>query len=150
MVRTALSAIMGLTLLVAAFPAHSGGVELSADAGAQRLAGSEWQPVELGGQPVPPQPEAPEQFIRFEGDGKVAGNAGCNRFFGSYGTAGDALQLGAMGATRMACPDPVMMWEDRFLKSLQAATRYRREGTELTLMNADGGAVARLRQRDFD
>jgi heat shock protein HslJ len=114
------------------------------------LAGSEWQPVELGGKPVPPQPEAPEQFVRFGAEGKLAGNAGCNRFFGSYGTVGNTLDIGPMGATRMACPEPVMKWEGRFMKALQAARRYRRDRTELILLDANGKAVARLLQRDFD
>jgi len=44
-----------------------------------------------------------EPSIEFTDDGKYAGTDGCNRLFGTWTVDGDAIDLGAMGATMMHC-----------------------------------------------
>jgi heat shock protein HslJ len=63
------------------------------------LAGSEWRPTRLGAADLP---AASGIFLRFEDDGRLAGSGGCNRFFGSYKLDGDKIEIGSLGATRMA------------------------------------------------
>lgn len=70
-------------------------------------------------------------------DGKVAGSAGCNNYFGSYTLTGEAVQFSALGSTKMACEEEVMKQESRFLEALQGATGFVIEGQTLTL---SGGA----------
>jgi copper homeostasis protein (lipoprotein) len=70
---------------------------------------------------------------------------GCNRFFGSYETSGRSLTFGAMGATRMACPEG-MDQEQELFTVLGSTTRYEIHGSKLMLF-ADKVLVARLEAR---
>ncbi|UCE89538.1 MAG: META domain-containing protein [Pseudomonadota bacterium] len=58
-------------------------------------------------------------------DGKISGAAGCNRYFGAVkGKDPYDLSVGPVGATRMACPEPVMAIEDRFLRALEGVRQF--------------------------
>jgi len=112
-----------------------------------QLAGDEWRTVEIGGVQIPSNARV---TIRFSDAGKVEGFGGCNRFFGAYTLAGDRLQVGQLGATRMACPEPVMSNEARFLNALEDTRRYVREGINLTLYDQIGKLVVRFTQNGTD
>jgi heat shock protein HslJ len=111
------------------------------------LAGSEWRPVVIAGSEVAADTDL---FVRFGGEGRVEGYGGCNRFFATYETAADSIAIGRIGATRRACPGPVMELESRFLRQLEASRRYRRERIDLTLGDGEGNALMRLIQTDAD
>lgn len=88
------------------------------------LAGTEWVLRSWGRDE--PAPASPEVTAKFEGP-RVAGSAGCNRYFAQLG-AGDApgdLKVGPAGATRMMCPESQMSVEARFLRQLGGITRMR-------------------------
>jgi len=89
-------------------------------------------------------------FVRFDSDDKVIGHGGCNRFFGSYKIAGDRIEIGPLGATRMACPEPIMEREVRFLQALGNARQFVRERINLSLTDSAGNSVLRLLQTDAD
>ena len=59
---------------------------------------------------------------QFEEDGSLNGSAGCNNFFGSYELDGDAIQIGQVGSTMMAC-EKGMTQEAIVLEALQKAYR---------------------------
>jgi heat shock protein HslJ len=84
------------------------------------LSGSEWKLEDLGGVTA----DHGNATLTFPEAGKVAGNGSCNRFFGSSEINGDAIKLGAMGSTRMACPEAIMNQEAKYLEALQAAERF--------------------------
>ena len=65
--------------------------------------------------------------------GRVAGAAACNRFFGSATISADSIALGALGSTKMACPEPIMEQEKRYLEALGNATRFAVEGKTLSI-----------------
>lgn len=55
----------------------------------------------------------------------VSGNAGCNRFFGSYTVRGTSIKFSKIGTTKMFCSKPgIMKDEADFTRALAAATRY--------------------------
>lgn len=109
-------------------------------AASDRLAGSEWG---MTGKDKP--------FVQFGSEGKLAGNAGCNNFFGSYEVAADgSIAIGPLGSTRMACPEPEMAQEMQFLDMLQGVKRFERDGRKLALMDDAGKIIAELVQRDAD
>ena len=132
---------------VAALVLGVGAVAAGVGAMGEPLAGSEWGPVRFG--TVEASAEV-EQFVRFEAEGRVVGQAGCNRFTGSYTLTGDALTIGPLAATRMACPPPRMALETALFAALDATRAFRRERTELTLLDGEGHVVADFRQRDWD
>ncbi len=107
---------------------------------ADRLAGSEWG---MEGKDKP--------YIQFGSDGRVSGNSGCNRFTGGYEAAEDgSIKIGPLAATRMACPEPEMAAEAKFLAMLDAVRRFERDGIRLSLSGEDGGVLMELAQRDAD
>ncbi|MDX1389870.1 MAG: META domain-containing protein, partial [Acidobacteriota bacterium] len=86
------------------------------------LAGGVWTLASLG--PDEPLPEDVEITIAFE-DGKVTGRSGCNSYFaGIEETSPGRVELGPAGATRKACPPPLMDVEQRYLTRLGGVTRY--------------------------
>jgi heat shock protein HslJ len=89
--------------------------------GAFHLNGSEWLLQDLGGGGVLGNVQA---TLAFPEAAKVAGNASCNRFFGAATITGDAIKLGPLGSTRMACPEAVLTQETKYLNALQGAERF--------------------------
>ena len=83
--------------------------------------------------------------VRFGGDGRVTGDAGCNRFGGSYALDGDRLEIGPLAATKRMCPDEIMTQEDRFLELLGNPLSVELTPDGLLLLHPeDGGEPTRL------
>lgn len=79
--------------------------------------------------------------VRFEG-GKLTGDAGCNRFSGTYERDGARLSVGAaMATTRKSCPDEIMQQEREFLAAIQSAVRWAIDVGMLDMHRADGERV---------
>jgi heat shock protein HslJ len=86
------------------------------------LPGTEWMLVDLAGTPALPGGKA---TLVFTDAGRVAGNGSCNRFAGTVVITSDALKIGPLASTRMACVDgDVSKQEDTYLKALGAAVSY--------------------------
>jgi heat shock protein HslJ len=82
-----------------------------------------------------------EVTLEFE-DGRVAGNGGCNSYFGSYTVDGTQLTIGALGSTMMACiPEEVMQQEAQVLALLQTAATYEIVDGQLLIIDAEGETV---------
>jgi heat shock protein HslJ len=114
---------------------------------AAQLAGSEWRPTHIGNIETPQETAL---FVRFGAKGQLSGHGGCNRFFGAYATGKAGIEIGPLGATRMACPEPIMDLEQRFLTALQSAKDCKRNGTRLTCSDARGETTLRFVQTDWD
>ena len=108
-------------------------------AAAHSLADSEWAPDGETG-----------QYIVFEDDGSVQGNAGCNRFFGKFTTTGHQISMGPFGTTRKFCGKTVMKAERNFLATLSSAKRFEFDHSLLTLFGSRGEVLLRLKPRDWD
>ncbi|MGH7629040.1 MAG: YbaY family lipoprotein [Gemmatimonadales bacterium] len=97
------------------------------------LWGTSWRLTDLGG--VTPL-EGAEATLEFPDRGKIAGRGSCNRFFGTVEITGESLTLRPVGSTRMACAEPVMAQEGKYLKALAAAERYSLDGDVLLIYSA--------------
>ena len=86
-----------------------------------RMGGTTWLLEDLGGTGVLDRVQA---TLAFPEAGKVAGNASCNRFFGSVELSGTAITFGALGTTRRSCAEAVMTQERRYLRALAGAERF--------------------------
>ncbi len=82
-------------------------------------------------------------------DGTLSGSAGCNTYRATYETGRGTITIGEPAATMMACPDPdgVMEQEQAYLSALPLAVAYRVEGTQLSLLTADGTFVATYQRK---
>lgn len=107
------------------------------------LAGTQWMVDGMAGTAVV---AGSEPTIAFSEDGRISGSTGCNRFFGGYEQAGDALTFSGVGMTKMACmADGIMAQEMKFASILSGAASFTIDGLgNLVLTGADGiGFVAR-------
>ncbi len=61
--------------------------------------------------------------MSFGADGRVTGSSGCNRYFGTYKTSGQAIELRGIGGTRKLCAKVEMSVERQLLKAFAGITR---------------------------
>lgn len=101
--------------------------------------GIDWRPVSIGYEPVDANTTL---NLRFEDDGKVSGNGGCNRFFASYEITESGIGIGPVGATRMACPEPQMSLEQRLFEVLDKTVAMEIRESRLHLLDSSGASLA--------
>lgn len=108
------------------------------------LLGQEWVIEDIAGGGVIDNSHATLHFLP---EGRLAGSATCNRFFGSYESAAAKLRIQTAGATKMACPPALMHQEDKLLQLLPAIKSYRIDRTgALVLRTADGKTILARRR----
>jgi heat shock protein HslJ len=93
-----------------------------------------------------PAPASPAVTLMFE-NGKFVGRSGCNRYSSTVteGRASGSIKVGPTISTRMACPEPAMAIENRFLKQLEAVTKFDLSSDQLALSyEVDGAAEVML------
>lgn len=112
--------------------------------------GGEWNIIEINGTAVVPAPGQEFPFIGFDTkNGTVYGNSGCNRMTGSFDVNAKpgTLSLGAMGSTRMACPD--MTVEQRVLEALAQVKKYKKLGEDnMALCGSSNRPVIVLQKKE--
>jgi len=128
-----------LLLALAACSSAGSGGDLEPDVESNTtLAGTDWVLDEFGSEDdltaVLPDTSITLNFA----DGSVNGSAGCNSYFGEFTQSGSSLTFGAIGATKMACPEPIMQQENNYLAALGIVSTFALEGDQLTLHYADG------------
>ena len=103
------------------------------------LLGTKWVLESMNGREIKLKEPTSEVFMTLQDD-KVNGKAGCNNFFGGYTLGeGGSLNFGAMGATKMACPD--MDIEVYFFTMLDSTRNYAIEGNTLRLKDSGDGVI---------
>ena len=103
--------------------------------------GRAWTLTELEGSP-PVEGATVDMTI---GDDGVSGSAGCNSYTGAASVDVDAgtMTLGPeIASTMMACEQPIMDQEQKFLDSLVRVVGYDMAKDELILLDDQGIAVA--------
>lgn len=92
--------------------------------------------VNAEGIPVPIIRES-NVTARFDRDGRMTGNAGCNWYAATYTIKDYAISLSPESLTEMACWDPgIMIQESSFLSNLSEASSFRVSETSLKFYNA--------------
>lgn len=86
--------------------------------------------------------------ISFLKDAKIAGETGCNRFFGDFKTDGEEISFTNMGSTRMMCPQ--IEFENSYMEALNSVASYTMESDTLTLKDKDGNTIAVLKKISSD
>jgi len=134
-------ATFGLWTLCASVLAACSLAEDVTDEGSKRLVGRTWVAEEVSGEP---SAEGVTSTMVVSDDGRVSGNAGCNGYFGSVIIDGAGMSFGNLGATKMACPDPMMTQESRLLAALDNTRGYRLENGSLFLLGGAGDVLVRF------
>ena len=145
-----------LLLTALAIAAHAGckpSIERSSSASASdkgstadsltSVAGTEWV-LERWNEKEPVSGNA-EVTLRLE-DGRLSGSSGCNRYSSDVKPGGlpRTIVLGPVAGTRMACPEPAMAVEDRFLRQLAAVKSFRLDRGRLELGYELDGATGSM------
>ena len=115
----------------------------AAQASPEVLAGSTWILRSWNrDEAAPVQPEVNLEYR----DGRFVGSGGCNRYFTEVrsGESGGTIQVGMIGATRMACPGPADEVERRFYSLLSRVTGFRLQGDCLALLYGEGDEAGLL------
>jgi heat shock protein HslJ len=81
--------------------------------------------------------EAGPATLTFGPEGRLSGKA-LNSFFAEFEQSDDALQIGAIGATRMAGSPEAMAAERELFERLVSVTGWRTSDGRLELLGADG------------
>lgn len=109
-------------------------VQVSAEQPA--LAGGAWLVEDINGQGVM---DILQTTLAFDDAGQVSGNAGCNRYSGTYTLNDGTLQLGPLALTRKACPPAITNQEQKFLATVAGPLAVAFDATgALILTGADG------------
>lgn len=87
-------------------------------------------------------PEGVSASARFEA-GRVSGSGGCNRFTGGWSGSTEALAIGPLAGTMMACEDEAMAVEDLVLRRLGEVARALVTTDRLDLLAADSRVLLR-------
>jgi heat shock protein HslJ len=98
----------------------------------------DWRLLSIDGEAPAEGLDPPTLLV--QGDGRVAGFAGVNRYTGGPGGP-DGKLFGPMPTTMMAGPPEAMELESRFTKAMGAATGFRVEGATLVLVSDEGDLV---------
>ena len=77
-----------------------------------------------------------QSTIRFQGNDRIVGWGGCNRYFATVRSGFKFFEVGPIGSTRRICPPVVMDQEERFFAALQKARSIRMEGANLVIDSA--------------
>jgi heat shock protein HslJ len=138
-----LAIVAALTISGCNTPRVSGKV---AGAAAAPLVNTQWRLTQLGGQLVANSEGASAVTLRLEPQNpRITGFGGCNRMFGGYLLNGEQLKFDQVGATKMACLDAGRMkLEDGYFQMLARVTGWKIDGATLSLLDADGTALARF------
>jgi len=81
--------------------------------------------------------------VRFEG-AHVSGSSGCNRFAGGWSGSVEALAVGPLAGTMMACENDAMAVEAAFLRRMSEVARAIAGGDRLDLLGADARVLLRF------
>ena len=109
----------------------------------RELLDGEWQVESVEGRTVL---AGSQPVLTFGSDGRVAGNASCNRFTGSYRLTGETLTFSALALTRMACEQALMTQEQAFVRALESISGFG-VGPRDSLVLLDGDTPAILAKR---
>lgn len=152
-------AVAYITALTQAVTYKINGQQLALlDASGKTLATFTYQSSELGGtswivtgynngkQAVVSVLIGSELTADFSTDGKLRGSAGCNNYTATYESSGKNIKIGRVASTREMCADPagVMEQETQYVKALETAATYRRDGNHLELRTTDGALAAKF------
>jgi putative lipoprotein len=98
--------------------------------GVEEFKSTDWVLEEIDGRAAT---DRVQSTIRFQGNDRIAGWGGCNRYFANFRSGRNFFKVGPIGSTRRICPPVVMQQEERFFNALQKASSIRMEGDQLVI-----------------
>ncbi|MEO0823319.1 MAG: META domain-containing protein, partial [Pseudomonadota bacterium] len=126
--------------LIGAFP----GLDCASAAAEAPLIGTEWQILNLYGEPLAERPAR----LRLKEGGWVEATVGCNALQGQVEQTGTSLKFRGMVSTRKACPPPLPALEHALRDMLSGTRRISITGPVLEILGSKGTPLGLLRAAD--
>ena len=143
MLRHAKIVVTSSALMLSACATTGSVSSSSGSASMTALQAGEWRVEDIGGAGVV---DGSPATLLFGADGRLSGNASCNRLIAGYTVDGAKLTISPAGTTMMMCPPALMDQERKLIDLLGKATRYRIDTTgALTLISAAGKRIVARR-----
>jgi heat shock protein HslJ len=111
-------------------------------AAAVTLEGTHWNVVEIAGVEVQAGPRI--LLERKKAKRQLSGATGCALIRGSYDLFAGRLRIAPEAPKKTACSETLLAQETAFLAALRQTADYRIANDALTLLSADGHALARF------
>lgn len=109
------------------------------------LRNTAWRIERLGGEAIGADQGRREPYLLLSAAApRFSATIGCNQMIGGFETSGETLRFRSGPSTMMACPAPLDAQERTLAATLTDTVSYRIDGTRLTLLAADGRALATL------
>ena len=124
------------TVLISACATPGSNMSSSQPASLNILQAGEWKVKDIGGQGVIDNSPA---TLLFSKDGKLSGNASCNRLIASYTVNGTKLTISPAGTTMMACAPALMNQEQKLVDLLSTVTSYSIDQTGALILASTSG-----------
>lgn len=116
---------------------------LMAQGSVPNLQSADWMIEDIDGRGVV---DGSAASLTFGPDGRLSGNATCNRILGEYNEKDGSISLGPVGTTMMACPDALMEQERRVLEILAGTVSYEITEDGALILNGTDGRKIMARQ----
>lgn len=103
---------------------------------AHTLTDTYWKLQSLKGKDITPSPSPRSEahLLLMSKENRFSGSGGCNTFTGTYKWEGQLLEFSTGPSTMMACIDPFMEQDQKFIQALQETDGYRIQGKQLELL----------------
>ncbi len=108
------------------------------------LIGHEWVIEDIAGRGVIDMSYASLVFLE---EGRLAGNATCNRILGNYKISDRRIDIDSAGTTMMSCPEALMRQERVLLEMLPRVQSYRIDATNALILETRDGQRIVARRR---
>jgi heat shock protein HslJ len=105
----------------------------------QTIADGRWQLIASTFAAAGRLPGTRRATLEFKG-GRLAAFSGCNHATGNAIEADGRMAVGRLATTRMACPEPLASFEQRFFRLIESEPLLRMEGSLLVLTAGDESA----------
>ena len=143
MLRSSITIAVTAGLTLSACATTTSGSSSAGVASVTALQRGEWRVEDIAGAGVIDNSPA---TLRFDANGRLSGNASCNRLIASYTVEGSKLTISPAGTTMMACPPALMDQERKLVELLGTVTRYSIDQTgTLTLTTTSGKKIVARR-----
>ena len=147
--------LVGIPVMLACAGTQSGETETKTDAmqitprQLKDIAGIEWhlKIMKIDNESIPLIEDTKNTFSCDE-NGKVAGVASLNRYFGNFSLKedGEIIWSKAFGMTRMAGPPELMAQEAKFMQALPQTSRIYLKKEKLVLISTDNSTVLEFQE----
>jgi heat shock protein HslJ len=123
------------------------GIPSTGEEPGQTLAGTQWILERIYNDPIIQGSLVTIEFETGNDVHQLSGLSGCNTYTAEYTVDENAIMIGEVSATEIACEEPqgIMQQEQQYLRALLDITAYQRTDDQLLMQNEAGETILEYR-----